>query len=174
MIRESLRCGSETALLIHHTLSTGYGHHGDYVFGWEEGALQKAMDNCFDILGLPESCSVLQQQPDADMNKCLQETRINERVENTCKYYISFSILDANLIALSRAVGSSRMQSRSEWTSRGNDGSQLPSPFDHWYWRSCRHSTSCDHDSWTYCHPTSCHSTCWSPANSLWPMWRVS
>ncbi|KAH6880307.1 hypothetical protein BKA70DRAFT_190458 [Coprinopsis sp. MPI-PUGE-AT-0042] len=62
---------------------TGYGHHGDYVFGWEEGALQKAMDNCFDILGLPDSCSVLQQQPDADMNKCLQETRINERVENT-------------------------------------------------------------------------------------------
>ncbi|TFK17758.1 hypothetical protein FA15DRAFT_689917 [Coprinopsis marcescibilis] len=60
---------------------TGFGHHGDYMFGWEEGKLQSAMDNCFDLLGLPDSCRQLAQQPDADMNKCVQPTRINERVE---------------------------------------------------------------------------------------------
>ncbi|TFK20585.1 hypothetical protein FA15DRAFT_707989 [Coprinopsis marcescibilis] len=39
------------------------------------------MDNCFDLLGLPDSCTQLTQQPDADMSKCVQPTRINERVE---------------------------------------------------------------------------------------------
>ncbi|KAG2017229.1 WSC domain-containing protein, variant 2 [Coprinopsis cinerea AmutBmut pab1-1] len=72
--------GSQPFVLSHGD-PTGYGHHGDYVFGWEEGALQRAMDNCFDILGLPDSCRQLTQQSDAEMNQCVQQTRINERVE---------------------------------------------------------------------------------------------
>jgi hypothetical protein len=60
---------------------TGYGQHGDYVFGWEGDALQRAMDSCFDTLGLPESCSTLKQQSDADMNNCKLKTVIDERVE---------------------------------------------------------------------------------------------
>jgi hypothetical protein len=60
---------------------TGYGQHGDYVFGWEGDALQSAMDNCFDTLGLPDSCRQLTQQSDADMNACKVKTVVNERVE---------------------------------------------------------------------------------------------
>ncbi|KAF5325985.1 hypothetical protein D9611_000243 [Ephemerocybe angulata] len=62
---------------------TGYGQHGDYVFGWEGNALQTAMDNCFDTLGLPDSCKQLTQQSDADMNNCRVNTVVNERVEDS-------------------------------------------------------------------------------------------
>jgi len=60
---------------------TGYGHHGDYVFGWEGDSLQRAMDNCFDTLGLPDSCKTLTQVSDADMNKCTKATVVPEKVE---------------------------------------------------------------------------------------------
>ncbi|RXW21696.1 hypothetical protein EST38_g4146 [Candolleomyces aberdarensis] len=60
---------------------TGYGQHGDYVFGWEGDALQRAMDQCFDTLGLPDSCRTLVQQSDADMNSCTVKSVVNERVE---------------------------------------------------------------------------------------------
>ncbi|TFK27241.1 hypothetical protein FA15DRAFT_679082 [Coprinopsis marcescibilis] len=60
---------------------TGYGQHGDYLFGWEDGALQRAMDNCFDYFGTPENCPVLTLQTDEEMNKCTKQTSVNEVVE---------------------------------------------------------------------------------------------
>jgi len=62
---------------------TGYGHHGDYVFGWKGDALQRAMDNCFDTFGAPDSCRTLQAQSDDAMNSCRVPSVVNERVEGS-------------------------------------------------------------------------------------------
>jgi len=60
---------------------TGYGHHGDYVFGWEGDALQRAMDNCMSRDGIPEHCPELTVQPDDEINKCVLSPRVNEPTE---------------------------------------------------------------------------------------------
>ena len=65
---------------------TGFGHHADYVFGWEGSTLQDAMDQCGrDILGLPESCPVLEQISDEEMNRCKIEPAVDEVVEGQCE-----------------------------------------------------------------------------------------
>lgn len=60
---------------------TGFGQHGDYVFGWEGDSLQRAMDNCKDQFGTPEACRELTVLSDAEMNRCTQKAYVNERVE---------------------------------------------------------------------------------------------
>ncbi|TFK22731.1 hypothetical protein FA15DRAFT_504932 [Coprinopsis marcescibilis] len=60
---------------------TGYGQHGDYLFGWEGDSLQRAMDNCLDGFGTPESCRELTVLSDAEINRCVQKTRVDETVE---------------------------------------------------------------------------------------------
>ena len=47
--------------------------------------MQRAMDQCTDINGVPEQCRALTVQSDADMNKCVQPVAINERTEGECK-----------------------------------------------------------------------------------------
>ncbi|EAU92096.2 hypothetical protein CC1G_09617 [Coprinopsis cinerea okayama7 len=61
---------------------TGYGHHGDYVFGWEGDSLQRAMDKCgASILGLPDSCPELVQISDEEMNSCKVPVMVDEVTE---------------------------------------------------------------------------------------------
>ncbi|KAF9522009.1 hypothetical protein CPB83DRAFT_151407 [Crepidotus variabilis] len=60
---------------------TGYGQHGDYLFGWKDDSLQKAMDTCTDVGGNPTSCRALTTQSDAEMNRCNQAPRVNEITE---------------------------------------------------------------------------------------------
>ncbi|KAF6760909.1 hypothetical protein DFP72DRAFT_881756 [Ephemerocybe angulata] len=60
---------------------TGYGQHGDYVFGWQGDSLQRAMDTCTDQGGQPESCRALTVVSDADINRCTQKAVVNEVVE---------------------------------------------------------------------------------------------
>ncbi|KAJ2922961.1 hypothetical protein H1R20_g14123, partial [Candolleomyces eurysporus] len=60
---------------------TGYGQHGDYLFGWEGDSLQRAMDNCQDGFGWPEACTELTVQTDAEINACVQKTSVDEKVE---------------------------------------------------------------------------------------------
>ncbi|TFK23865.1 hypothetical protein FA15DRAFT_656355 [Coprinopsis marcescibilis] len=61
---------------------TGYGHHGDYVFGWEGDSLQRAMDKCgASILGLPDSCPELTQISDEEMNSCKVPVMVDEITE---------------------------------------------------------------------------------------------
>lgn len=60
---------------------TGYGHHGDYIFGWEGDALQRAMDSCTSIFGRPAECLELTLQTDEEMNSCAQVPRVDEKVE---------------------------------------------------------------------------------------------
>lgn len=67
---------------------TGYGHHGDYIFGWEGDSLQRAMDNCLDYGGRPEGCKELTMQPDEEMNSCKAPTKVDEQVEGQCEYFI--------------------------------------------------------------------------------------
>jgi len=58
---------------------TGYGAHGDYLFGWKEGALQRAMDalgkQCFS-----ETCPVLKLQSSEEEIGC---TKPQQAVEDT-------------------------------------------------------------------------------------------
>lgn len=56
--------------------TTGFGSHGDYMFGWKDDSLQKAMDtNCY------VNCPSLKTQSMARMNACSQKTVVNEDVD---------------------------------------------------------------------------------------------
>ncbi|RDL38145.1 Uncharacterized protein BP5553_05578 [Venustampulla echinocandica] len=56
--------------------STGYGQHGDYIFGWKGDALQKAMDSsCFGA-----TCNQLKSQSFADANKCAVPDTVQEKI----------------------------------------------------------------------------------------------
>ncbi|PMD35048.1 hypothetical protein L207DRAFT_436613 [Hyaloscypha variabilis F] len=68
---------------------TGYGAHGDYLFGWKDGALQRAMDalgtNCFS-----ETCPVLKLQDWNSANGCTKAQQAQEDIgTSTCVYYFS-------------------------------------------------------------------------------------
>jgi len=60
---------------------TGYGQHGDYVFGWEGDSLQRAMNKCLDDFGTPELCTELTLLTDEEINKCSQPVQVNEKTE---------------------------------------------------------------------------------------------
>ncbi|KAJ2912328.1 hypothetical protein MD484_g8082, partial [Candolleomyces efflorescens] len=60
---------------------TGYGQHGDYVFGWEGDSLQRAMDTCLDAFGWPENCPELTILTDDEINQCVQQAKVDETVE---------------------------------------------------------------------------------------------
>ncbi|EAU82517.2 hypothetical protein CC1G_12254 [Coprinopsis cinerea okayama7 len=60
---------------------TGYGHHGDYVFGWEGDSLQRAMDHCLDRGDFPDDCKELTTISDDEMNQCVQEPVVDEVTE---------------------------------------------------------------------------------------------
>jgi hypothetical protein len=55
--------------------NTGYGQHGDYVFGWKGDALQKAMDDngCFSA-----TCGGLKSQDITTANKCVIKKTVRE------------------------------------------------------------------------------------------------
>ena len=65
--------------------STGFGQHGDYVFGWEGDSLQRAMDNCKDEFGHPDLCKELTLLTDDEMNSCTQPALVPEKVEGECE-----------------------------------------------------------------------------------------
>jgi hypothetical protein len=58
---------------------TGFGNHGDYVFGWKDDALQVAMDsNC-------DRCPQLKSQTIAQGNQCGKGVAVHEEVDG-CKW----------------------------------------------------------------------------------------
>ena len=63
--------------------STGYGQHGDYVFGWEGDSLQRAMDSgCY-----LRNCSLLTEQPPKVKNKCSVPVTVKEKSDlDECEY----------------------------------------------------------------------------------------
>ena len=61
-------------------ISTGYGQHGDYLFGWQDDTLQKAMDGrC-----VGATCLDLKVQSFNDANKCAVDKKVDEDTEG-CK-----------------------------------------------------------------------------------------
>ncbi|KAH8601676.1 hypothetical protein B0O99DRAFT_667272 [Bisporella sp. PMI_857] len=57
--------------------TTGYGQHGDYVFGWQGDVLQKAMEaSCFGA-----TCSALKTQAFTVANKCSVPDTVKEPVD---------------------------------------------------------------------------------------------
>ncbi|KAL1838577.1 hypothetical protein VTJ49DRAFT_2504 [Mycothermus thermophilus] len=56
--------------------STGYGSHGDYMFGWKDDSLQRAMDSpCY------VNCPTLKTQSIAEMNKCTLPSVVDEKID---------------------------------------------------------------------------------------------
>jgi len=57
---------------------TGYGYHGDFICGWEDGVLQRAIDDCSGTpgdpgSGLQESCPVFELQNSYQATQCKME-----------------------------------------------------------------------------------------------------
>ena len=60
-------------------LRTGYGTHGDYVFGWKGSALQEIMDEpCY------VNCRSMKTQSIAQMNACTKPPQVDEEIDG-CK-----------------------------------------------------------------------------------------
>ncbi|KAK0636043.1 hypothetical protein B0T17DRAFT_587340 [Bombardia bombarda] len=59
--------------------TTGFGSHGDYVFGWKGDSLQRAMDSpCY------VNCPTLKTQSMTAMNKCSVPKTVTEDVDSSC------------------------------------------------------------------------------------------
>jgi len=66
--------------------STGYGQHGDYVFGWEGNSLQKSMDSgCY-----LRNCSLLTEQVPNVKNACNVPVTVDEDIDG-CEFFFCYS-----------------------------------------------------------------------------------
>jgi len=52
------------------------------------------MDKCLDDFGTPERCTQLTLLTDAEINKCTQQPKVDEKTEGGCKLLVSPSVLD--------------------------------------------------------------------------------
>lgn len=61
----------------------GFGTHADYLFGWKEDSLQRAMDSpcMFHRCGSPGKPGVLKTQTVEEMNRCQIPNTVNEDTE---------------------------------------------------------------------------------------------
>ncbi|KAJ3524645.1 hypothetical protein NMY22_g10906 [Coprinellus aureogranulatus] len=60
---------------------TGYGHHADYIFGWDGDALHRAMSDEGCMTSYPGICEVLTRRSDEEMAKCRIAPRVAEVTE---------------------------------------------------------------------------------------------
>ena len=57
-----------------HGDDTGFGFHGDFMNGWDDGVLQQVIDQCQGGLGMQEQCTPLTIKPDSEITGCKMET----------------------------------------------------------------------------------------------------
>lgn len=81
---------------------TGWGHHGDYVFGWKGGALQRAMDNFCHV-----DCPHLKNQTYEQANKCTQAPIVHEQIDG-CKSKLAYEVYQPKNVANFGAFQGSR------------------------------------------------------------------
>ncbi|KAJ5908601.1 hypothetical protein N7495_001283 [Penicillium taxi] len=62
---------------------TGFGYHGDFMYGWEDGVLQDAVDSCTSDTGLVEDCEIFDIQSQTDETQCTIDLPAGIRHENT-------------------------------------------------------------------------------------------
>ena len=62
---------------------TGYGSHGDFIMGWEEDHLQRAVDTCTSDSGRVEDCPEFKLIPDTQAEGCSIAPKINEQTTGT-------------------------------------------------------------------------------------------
>lgn len=67
---------------------TGYGQHGDYMFGWEGDSLQQAMDARCNV-----ACPQLQSQSDDAAMNCKIAAEVDEPVDG-CRFSNMIYVLD--------------------------------------------------------------------------------
>jgi hypothetical protein len=68
---------------------TGYGAHGDYLFGWKGDALQRGMDALGKTCGSEYCDQVLTVQAGKDAIACTKVQQAKEDVgTDTCKYCV--------------------------------------------------------------------------------------
>ena len=66
----------------------GYSQHGDYVFGWKDDSLQRAMNaRC-----TGDSCAVLKSQSAEDSMKCTKSRVVNDDIDG-CESYTLTALL---------------------------------------------------------------------------------
>ena len=67
--------------------STGYGAHGDYLFGWKDGALQRGMDALGKSCGSEDCTSTLKIQAGKDAIACTKSQQAKENIgSDTCTF----------------------------------------------------------------------------------------
>lgn len=72
-----------------HRIRTGFGAHGDYLFGWKDDALQQAMDNLGGKCASEDCTQVLDIQSGNDAIACTKAQQAEEDVGSsncTCPF----------------------------------------------------------------------------------------
>ncbi|KAK3362572.1 hypothetical protein B0T25DRAFT_619642 [Lasiosphaeria hispida] len=60
--------------------ATGYGQHGDYIFGWKGDALQRGMDATLGSDCVNDICSALKSQSSKDAVNCIKKTQVPNEI----------------------------------------------------------------------------------------------
>ncbi|KAF3396081.1 hypothetical protein F1880_006660 [Penicillium rolfsii] len=63
---------------------TGCGYHGDFMYGWEDGVLQQAIETCTSASGEVSACGVFDLQSEAEQRQCsfdMPSALANENVQ---------------------------------------------------------------------------------------------
>ncbi|KAJ5191927.1 uncharacterized protein N7498_010912 [Penicillium cinerascens] len=74
---------------------TGFGYHGDFMYGWEDGVLQQAVDTCTSETGLVGDCEIFRLQSEKKQRKCSFDIPSGLRHENV---YMHASGLPGDLL----------------------------------------------------------------------------
>ncbi|KAJ5381906.1 uncharacterized protein N7496_004334 [Penicillium cataractarum] len=61
---------------------TGYGYHGDFMYAWEDGVLQEAIDTCTSESGEVSACEIFDIQSETEERECFLDLPSELKNEN--------------------------------------------------------------------------------------------